>query len=150
MSALLIVFYYYILVGKTLEHAHADFNHSENILEQNPLNYSLCDHLADVGRFSLNWVLVLLLVNLVSGSSPTLVFVPQKDLSKQFWCPVKRISVSKTKFRQAANLFFFIDIYSMQGWTATTRHGVTWKRITKRLKHTGNLFRKNLQFKDVC
>ena len=32
----------------------------------------------------------------------------------------------------------------MQGWTATTRHGVTRKRSTKRLKHTGNLFTKNL------
>ena len=38
----------------------------------------------------------------------------------------------------------------MQGQTATTRHGVTGKRSTKRLKHTGNLFRKNLQLKDVC
>ena len=34
--------------------------------------------------------------------------------------------------------------------TATTRHGVTRKRCTKRLEHTGNLFRKNLQSKDVC
>ena len=45
---------------------------------------------------------------------------------------------------------FLIGIPSMQGSTATTRHGVTWKRNTKRLKHTGNLFRKNLQLKDVC
>ena len=30
----------------------------------------------------------------------------------------------------------------MQG---TARHGVTRKRKAKRLKHTGNLFRKNLQ-----
>ena len=28
--------------------------------------------------------------------------------------------------------------------------GVTRKRITKRLKHTGNLFRKNPQLKDDC
>ena len=38
----------------------------------------------------------------------------------------------------------------MQGLTATTRHGVTRKRSTKRLERTGNLFRKNLQLKDVC
>ena len=38
----------------------------------------------------------------------------------------------------------------MQGLTATTRHGVTRKRSTKRLKHTGNLFRKNLQLIGVC
>ena len=38
----------------------------------------------------------------------------------------------------------------MQGRTATMRHEVTRKRSTKRLQHIGNLFRKNLQFKDVC
>ena len=45
---------------------------------------------------------------------------------------------------------FLIGIHSMQGWTATLRHGVTRERSTKRLKHTGNLFRKNLHLKDVC
>ena len=45
--------------------------------------------------------------------------------------------------------FFYWDS-SMQGWTATTRHGVTRKRSTKRLKHIKNLFRKNLQLKGVC
>ena len=43
-----------------------------------------------------------------------------------------------------------IGIHSMQDWTATMRHGVTRKRSTKRLKQTGNLFRKNLKLKDVC
>ena len=38
----------------------------------------------------------------------------------------------------------------MEGWTATTGHGVTRKRSTKRLKHTGNLFTKNLQLIGVC
>ena len=47
-------------------------------------------------------------------------------------------------------LFFLIGLDSMQGWTATTRHGVTRKGSTKRLKDTGNLFRKNLQLKDTC
>lgn len=51
-------------------------SHSENTLEQNPLNYSLCDHLTDAGVFSLSWVLVLLLPNLVSGSRLTLMFIP--------------------------------------------------------------------------
>ena len=37
----------------------------------------------------------------------------------------------------------------MQDLTATTRDGVTRKRSTKRLDHTGNQFRKNLQLKDV-
>ena len=35
----------------------------------------------------------------------------------------------------------------MQDWTATTRHGVTRKRTTKRLKDTGNQITKNLQLK---
>ena len=41
----------------------------------------------------------------------------------------------------------------MQGRTATTRHGVTRKEAQKRitgLHDTENLFRKNLQLKDVC
>ena len=46
-------------------------------------------------------------------------------------------------------LFILIGIHSKQGWTATTRHGVTRKRNTERLRHTGNLFRKNLQLKDL-
>ena len=45
---------------------------------------------------------------------------------------------------------FLIVIHSMQGWTASTRHWVTRKRSTKRLQHIGNLFRKNLQLKDIC
>ena len=38
----------------------------------------------------------------------------------------------------------------MPGLTATTRHGVTQKRSKKRLKHTINLFTKNLQLIGVC
>ena len=46
--------------------------------------------------------------------------------------------------------FFLIGINSIQGWTAITTHEVTRKRSTKRLEHTGNQFRKNLQLKDHC
>ena len=47
--------------------------------------------------------------------------------------------------------FFLIGIYPMQDWTATTRHGDTRKKkAQKRLHDTENLFRKNLQLKDVC
>ena len=35
----------------------------------------------------------------------------------------------------------------MQGQTATMRHGVTRKKSTGRLQHTGNLFRKNFRVK---
>ena len=45
---------------------------------------------------------------------------------------------------QQRRRFLLIRIPFMQGSTATTRHGVTRKRSTKRLKYTGNLFRKNL------
>ena len=45
---------------------------------------------------------------------------------------------------------FLIGIHFMQDSTATTRHGVTRKRNTKRLKHTGNLVRKNLQLIGLC
>ena len=38
----------------------------------------------------------------------------------------------------------------MQGLGANERYGVTKKRSPKRLKHTGNLFRKNLQLIGVC
>ena len=38
----------------------------------------------------------------------------------------------------------------MQSLTATTRHGVTRKEAEKRLQNTENLFRKNLQLKDLC
>ena len=48
------------------------------------------------------------------------------------------------------NGFFLIGIHSMLGWTATTRHEVTKKEAQKRLQYTENLFRKNLQLKDVC
>ena len=41
--------------------------------------------------------------------------------------------------------FFLIGVHSMQGWAATTRHGVARKWSTKRLKHTENHFGKNLQ-----
>ena len=45
--------------------------------------------------------------------------------------------------------FFLIGIHPMQGWTATTRHGVTKKKAQKRQQDTENLFRKNLQLNDV-
>ena len=47
-------------------------------------------------------------------------------------------------------IFLLIGIHSMQGRTATTRHEVTGKEAQKRIQDTENLFRKNLQLKDVC
>ena len=60
------------------------------------------------------------------------------------------IEIPSFEVKRNEFFFFLIRIHSMQCRTATTRHGVTKKRNTKRLSHTGNLFRKNLQLKDVC
>ena len=50
---------------------------------------------------------------------------------------------------QSFDNIFFKGINSTQGWTATTRHGITRKKIRKRLNRTGNLFRKNVHLKGV-
>ena len=47
------------------------------------------------------------------------------------------------------NVFFLIGIFFIQDWTATKRQKVTRKRSTKRLKHTENLFKKNLHLTGV-
>ena len=48
--------------------------------------------------------------------------------------------------------FFLIGIHLMQGSTATMTHGVTRKKKSSKkiTQDTENLFRKNLQLKDVC
>ena len=51
---------------------------------------------------------------------------------------------------EKSSFFKKIEIHSIQGLKAITRHGVTRKRSTKRLKYTGNLVRKKLQLKDDC
>ena len=50
---------------------------------------------------------------------------------------------------QSFDSIFFKGINSTQGWTATTRHGITRKKIRKRLNHTGNLFRRNVHLKGI-
>ena len=42
---------------------------------------------------------------------------------------------------------FLIGIHSMQGWTTTTRHGVTRKRNSKRWRHTGNCLERTYSLK---
>ena len=46
-------------------------------------------------------------------------------------------------------LLLLIGIHFIQGFTVTMRHGITKKRSTKRLKHAGNLFRRNLVFHNL-
>ena len=84
------------------------------------------------------------------------ITIPKRYRSSNHRCSTKRLLLKSSPYLQKNMwvsfliFFFFIGIHSMQGWTATRRHGVTRKRITKRLKLTENLFRKNLQVKDVC
>ena len=73
-------------------------------------------------------------------------FKQSMELSEPLY---QKLKINKYQIKQPC-IFFLIGIHSMQGRTTTTRHGVTRKRNSKRLKHTGNLFRKNLQLKDVC
>ena len=47
-------------------------------------------------------------------------------------------------------VFSLVGILAMQGWNTAMRHEVTRNRSTKKLKHTGNLFGRNLQLKGVC
>ena len=54
------------------------------------------------------------------------------------------------EWKKTRNRFFLIGVHSMQDWTAIRMHGVRGKRSTKTLKHTGNLFPKNLQLIGVC
>ena len=65
----------------------------------------------------------------------------------------KKLQLVKVIITQLGVFFLFfvlIGIHSMQGLTATTRHGVTRKEAQKILQGTENLFRKNIQLKDVC
>ena len=69
-----------------------------------------------------------------------------KDVTKE-----KKLEIHKRSWLSIIELIFFlIGIHSMQGWTTTTRHGVTRKEAQKRLQDPENLFRKNLQLKDAC
>ena len=62
-----------------------------------------------------------------------------------------KIGSGITIFIDKELIFFLIGIMNaMQGWAATTRHGLTRKEVQKRLQDTENIFRKNLQLKDLC
>ena len=59
------------------------------------------------------------------------------------------LNVSLLKFSALLSLFFYLDSIHAR----LNSHYEAWSyktRSTKRLKHTGNLFRKNLQIKGVC
>ena len=63
---------------------------------------------------------------------------------------VTKIIVSNYQVPSLVEAYLWGGIHSIQDWTATTRHGVTGKSNTKRLKHTGNLFRKSPHLIGVC
>ena len=62
----------------------------------------------------------------------------------------QQINIGKGRRNKNKKIFFLMGIHSMEGWTAFRSHGVTGKIITKRLKHTGNMVKKDLQLKCVC
>ena len=64
--------------------------------------------------------------------------------------PLQKVLKTDQHVLVIATGFFLFGIHSMQGWTATIKQGLSTKRNTKILKHTENLFRKNLQLKGVC
>ena len=57
-----------------------------------------------------------------------------------FWITLKKFPLNSPTLLSLC--FFLSRIHSMQGWTATTRHGVTRKRSQKILKHAVNLFKR--------
>ena len=51
------------------------------------------------------------------------------------------------------HILFLIHFYNRGAGSVLNSHYEAWsykKGSTKKLKHTGNLFRKNLQLKDTC
>ena len=60
-------------------------------------------------------------------------------------CDLNNPVLNKILYLVVFSLYFFFNWDSLHA-----RHGVTTKRSTNRLEHTGNLFRKNFQLKDVC
>ena len=113
-----------------------------------PVFLSQCRHLLKLKTFYedlLKALLCLLACRFISGQHP----IPYFDRLQCSGC-LSPIFKWTSPFLLYLLFLFLIGIHSMQGSTATTRHGLTRKRSTKRSKHTVNLFRKNLQLKDVC
>ena len=87
--------------------------------------------------------------------TPILLYIIHGFLLFYSLLKVKTYSIKMKKNGRFLNMesysdnrtFFLIGIHSMKDWTATTRHGDIRKRSPKRLKHIGNLSRKNLQLK---
>ena len=62
-----------------------------------------------------------------------------------------RTLFTDTYFTEIPTTDFFFNCDSLHATlNSHTRHGVTRKKSTKRLQLIENLFRKNLQLKDVC
>ena len=80
-------------------------------------------------------------------------------VSEFFLSEIKNISnffraffISFDEIFKIADMTFKNALSGLRQFLGTENYedGVTRKRSTKRLKHTENLFRKNLQLKDVC
>ena len=104
----------------------------------------------------LNLLLTQLIMPIVSkGCEPDTVNLNQLSFKKLSFKNIQGLSSNSTDCEsflesKSTNIFLKIEIHSMQVWTASTKYGVTRKRSSKRVKHTENLFRKNIQVKSVC
>ena len=96
------------------------------------------------------WIVPILYAVLTTMSDKTSSFLfASSNCFLYFVVTFIRFSYSMNVFNYSNSLsyfffFFLIGIHSMQDWTETTRYGVARKRCTQRLKHSVNLFRKNL------
>ena len=85
-------------------------------------------------------------ITIAAGRSPLRIASDRTLTGKPCFPSASCIPLGYTPYSKSLiKTKFLIGTHSMQDWTATTRHGVTRKRNTKRLKHKGNLFRKNIQ-----
>ena len=67
---------------------------------------------------------------------------------------IQNIKILQVLWYSRYYLEFFLKLrftpYKALRGTVTVRHGSKRKRSTKRLKHIGNMSRKNVLLKDVC
>ena len=101
----------------------------------------ICSYVIDIFNRNVNMLYAIILYN-EKGSRKFEIKIDQDVNNLFYFCNF---------FRYVFHFnIFLIAAKSMQGSTATTRHGVTKKRSSRRLKHTGNMLRKDLQLKCVC
>ena len=141
-------------IGRLLYSAKKDSNHAKHnssVLNTIHINSYI---FPDSGmKWKTSFILLKQILNIIFTSCELLylgkkVYIFRLLDLKMTWEAIRTRKVTGSNY-----IHFHIYILeinnSMQGWKATTRHEVTTKKSTKRLKHTGNMFRNNLQLKGV-